>query len=293
MANASSGDRLARRHGVVLYSAQTTWGTAVTPATAVGNCLTNHTKVSNNQSHYGPGSPNRRAVSGGSSLINWEVSMPEVQTGQKTLIGKAFRSSGVLPLVTLGFGYSDDQGTPNRSADQLQDCKIGNVSFSLDASGGHGPLSCTMSGMSTISTTLTTLAPATLTTTPFHTFEGVLTRAGSAFTVVSWSMELNHNLTADYVIPGAAPTSLRTPTFFTEHNETITGSMTLRTRTGVNVLADCPSTFASVLTLTNVCDSVTFILTFANMSFDNERMEIGEDGIIWSVDYEAQTVALT
>ncbi len=292
MADATAGNRLARRHGVALYSAQTTWGTAVTPATSVGNALVNHTKVSGNTSHYGPGSPNRRSVSSGSSIVNWEMSFPEVQTGTKTLITKGVRSSGILPLITLGFGYSDDVATPNRSADQIQDCKIGNVSLSLDASGGHGPLSCTLSGMGTIITALTTLAPATLTTTPWHTFEAVLTRAGAAFPVVNWSMELNHNLTADYIIPGAAPTSLRTPVTFTEHNETITGSMSLRTRTGVSVQADCVSTFASVLTLTNVCDSVTLTVTFAGMSFDNERLEMGEDGLMWTVDYEAQTVTI-
>src|SRR5687767_14280424 len=113
---AVAGEPLGRRHGVVLYSAQTTYGTPVTPATACGIFTVSHTQHSSNFDVRGPGSSNFVARKGGSIYSEISLRSESLQTGSKTLLGKAMRTSSVVPLITLGIGYSDDAGTPARSA---------------------------------------------------------------------------------------------------------------------------------------------------------------------------------
>lgn len=296
MADAAAGERLARRHGVVLYSAQTTYGTPVTPATSCGSCQVSWTRVSGNREMRGPGSPNRTAVKGGGTRTDWSLSWPDgVNTGCKTLLTKAQRASGVLPLVTLGFGYSDDTATPVRSADQIQDAKATHLGFSLEAGDGQsGILTAEMSGVGGLITTLTTLAPATLATTPWTTDEAVFTKGGSAYPLRAFTLSLDHNVTPDYRIPGAAPSSFhRGHTYLTEHDETITGTITRYADSGVSLQGTTISTFAMVLALTNRVDSVVLTLTFATVDFGEERIEIGPDGVMYHNTFAAHTLAIT
>lgn len=283
---------MARRHGVVLYSAQSTYGTAVTPATACGIFAVSNVQKSNNLDLRGPGSPNFVARKGGSIYSEWSMRSPSLQTGSKTLLTKAVRASGVVPMITLGFGYSDD-GTPTRSADQIQDCKIGSMSLGLDASSGHGPLTCELSGVGGLITVLTTLAPATLSTTPWMTYEGVLTKGGSAYPVRTWNVNVEQNLSRDHVIPGATPsTFVRGHTYLTEHDETISGSVSRYIRQGDSQQAATITSSAMVLTLTNLVDSVVLTLTYTSVDFENEKMDIDEGGIFWSADYTAKTLTI-
>lgn len=294
MANASAGEPLALRHGVALWSAQTTYGTPVTPATSAGICMVGHTKRSSNQSFYGPGSPNFLARKGGSTYTEWNIRMPAVQTGHKTLVQRAAFASGVVPLTTLGFGYSDDQGTPNRSADQIQDAKIGSLRLGLDASGGHGPLTADLSGIGGLVTAVTSLAPATLVTTPFMTYEGIFTRAAAAYEIRSFEVNLENNLSRDHVIYGATQATFpRGHKYLTEHNQTISGRISRYQRSGADVFATPIAQAAMVLTLTNTVDAATLILTFADVDFDNEELSEDENGLIWSFDFTAKTLAIT
>lgn len=295
MADGSLGEPLGRRHAVVLYSAQVSYGTAVTPATACGVWNVNHSLRSSNISLRGPGSPNFVARKGGSTYTEWSMRTEALQTGAKTLLTKLARSSGVLPLITLGFGYSDDQGTPNRDADQIQDCKIGNWSVGLDVSSGHAPLTAELSGVGGLVTALTSLAPATLTSTPWMSYEGAFTKGGSAYQLRSFTAQGNHNLSRDHVIPGSTPsTFVRGHSYLTEHDETITGTLTRYAKSGVSVQASTLSQFALQLVLTGL-DSGTPAITFAfaTVDFDTERKEEDANGIFYSVDYEAKTLTVS
>jgi hypothetical protein len=290
---AVSGEPLARRHGVVLYSAQSTYGTAVTPATGVGIFNTSHTQHSSNTDFRGPGSANFVARKGLSTYTEWSLRSEGLQTGSKTLLLKAQRTAGVMPLITLGIGYQDD-GTPTRSADQIQDCKIGSMSLGLDASSGHAPLSCELSGVGGLITVLTTLAPALLTTTPWDTSEGVVTLAAGAYALRTFSVQTNQNLSRDHVIPGAAPSSFkRGHAYLTEHDESISGSISRYLRSGVSIQADTITQQAMVVVLTNRVDSATLTLTFATVDFDNEKLDEDQNGLFWSADFTAKTLVMS
>src|SRR5579862_6011423 len=147
MANAASGEPLGFRNAVVLYGVQSAYGTPATPATSAGLARVSWTKCSSNAYFQGPGSAGFQARKGGSTFVDWTVQLPAVQTGAKSLLQKAARSGGVLPLLTLGLGYQDDQPTPNRDADEIQDCKVNLLRLGLDASSGHGPLVASLSGI--------------------------------------------------------------------------------------------------------------------------------------------------
>jgi hypothetical protein len=294
MANAASGEPLGYRNGVVLYSAQSTKGTPVTPATAVGNARVYWTQKSGTHRYRGPGSANLTARKGGEAYTEFSLRFPALQSGAKSLLQKATRTGGALPLVTLGLGYQDDQGSPNRSADQIQDCKIGSARLGIDASGGHGPLWCDLSGIGGQIAALTTLAPATNNSAPFMSYEGVFTKAGSAYELRTFELGLEHHLSRDHVIPGAAPAAFqRGFKYLTEHAEVITGKLSRYQRSGVSVQAAAVSTFALQLALTSLDDASTLTLALGGVDFDTETCDEDDNGIFWSVAFEAQTLTIS
>lgn len=220
--------------------------------------------------------------------------MPEMQTGAKTFLLKSQRAAGVLPSFTLGFGYQDDLVSPTRSADQIAGCKIDTLEMSLEAGDGSGPLSANFTGFGRPPTVLTSLAPAVLTSTTWAAYEGVMTRAGSAYEVRSWSLSLNNGLKRNYVIPGATPGSnIRGPKYLTEHDREISGSITRYQRSGIDVQADCPVPFAMVLTLTNLCDSVVLTLTYTDVVFGEEQLAFSGDGFLVTVPYVAKSLVIS
>lgn len=293
MANASAGEPLVLRHGVALYSAQTTYGTPVTPATSCGACMVGVRLPSNNVSVFGPGSATRLAVRGGSVRAEWTMRWEHAQTGIKTLLQKIGRTSGVAPLLTLGFGYSDDEGTPNRSAYQIQDCKVDRLSIRWDKSSGNAPVAVEMSGIGGLVTALTTLAPATLSTTPWMVADAYLTRAASAYPVRSFEVEVTNNLSPDAVIPGSAPASYhRGHSYLTEHNINVRGRMVRYGLPAVTVQGQTLSTAAMVLAMTNPDDAVAFTTTLASVDYSEEEFNL-EKELLWNIPYEATSVAFS
>lgn len=298
MALYANGDPLPLRDGVALVSAQVSYGTAVTPATSLGAVRCNHTKQGNAQAFFGPGSANAFAIKGGSTPTEWELSWEAIQAGVKPMLVRAVRPAKVLPVFTLGLGYADDTGTPAKSADQIQDCKVGQLNMSLDASGGHGPLTANMSGLGGLVTPLTTLSPATFATGPFYSYEAVLESddggGAAGFPVRSFSLAVNHNLRHGYRIPGATPGSfIRGPFALVEHFENISGSISLFTRSGEDPHADTLQELDWTLTFTNLSDASTIAITLGDLVLSNERFEMSDEGLIWSCDYIAKTFGLS
>lgn len=293
MADATAGNPLAYRHAVVLYSAESTFGTAVAPATHCGLAGVRLGKPSNNAHYWGPGSASFLAAKGGHTLSEVALRWPAIVTGAKTLLTKAFRASGVLPSITLGLGYQDDV-IPTKSADQIAGFKVGAYEFSLDASGGHGPLSGSITGVGYPPTTVTNLTQALSSTAPWSTYEGVFTRAAGSYPIRSWNVAGNHNLRPDYRIPGSTPASnIRSHFYLTEQAEVITGRISRYEALGVSVHANTIEQFAMVLVLTSLTDSATLTFTFADVDFDIEEKEEDENGIFWSANYQAKTCVLS
>lgn len=290
---ATVGQPLELRHGVGLWSAQSTLGTAVTPATTIGPATFGHTKHSNNKSLRGPGSPNRYAVKGGMTLTEWQIRWDGVTAGAKALLLKGVRASGIVPFVTLAFGYKDDAAT--KSADQIQDCKTGSWNLAYDAGSDHSPITGGMSGIGGLITVLTSLSPALDATTPFYSYEAIGLLDTVAFEMEKFSINVNHNLKPYTAIRGAAAASFpRGPKYFCEGDEVITGVISRYVRIGIDPYADCPSAAGDMgIVLTNLCDSTTLTLALTDLSYDNEKFEATNEGLRWSADYEATSYALS
>jgi hypothetical protein len=295
MADASVGNPLGYRHAVVLWSAQTVQGTAVTPASSGGIATARRTKQTGNVSYRGPGSPNRMTRKGGMTSTEWDLRFPAVQSGMKTLLQKGVRTSGVLPFFTLGLGYKDDvTPTANKDADQIQDCKVSRLRLGLDCSNGHAPLTADLSGIGGLITDLTSLSPVNNTSTPFWSYEGVFTKAAAAYELRSFEVNIDHNLKADAAIRGAAPGSfLRGWSYLTEKAEMITGQISRYTAPGFNVQADAIPAGDLLLVLTNVVDATTLTITLTDCTFGDEEKSEDENGIFWSFPFEATTWGLT
>lgn len=296
MANATAGEPLGYRHGVVLYSAQTVQGTAVTPATSCGVAQVRFSKQSENLAIRGPGAAQIVLQKGGAISSDISLTFSGVQTGIKALLLKAVRVDNVLPWVTLGIGYRDDQTGVNtiRSAEQVQDCKVGSLRLGLDASNGHGPLTAEMSLTGGLCTTLTTLNPAASATPPWMTYEGVLTEEGAAFPVRNLDVSIEHNVTKDPVIPGSAPASfVRGWKYLTEHGEDISGTITRYSPVSPNVHANTTSERDFVLTLTSQTDATVLTLAVTNAVYGAAEMGVDESGIFWSYPFVATSWSLT
>lgn len=290
MANATAGEPLGYRHGVVLYSAQAVQGTAVTPATSCGVAQVRLSKTSENLAIRGPGAAQIILQKGGSISSDVSLTFPAVQTGVKALLQKAVRVDGVLPWVTLGVGYRDDQTGVNtvRSAEQVQDCKIGSLRLGMDGSSGHAPLTAEMSLTGGLCTTLTTLNPAATATAPWMTYEAVLTEEAAAFQVRSLDISIEHNLSKDHVIPGAAPASfVRGWKYLTEHGEDISGTITRYAAVSPNVHGNTISERDFVLTLTSLTDATVLTLTVTNAVYGAAEMGQDESGVFWTYPFVA------
>lgn len=294
MADASLGEPLGYRHAVIMYSAETTFGTAVLPAVACGIAKASHTKHTSNASFRGPGSADLVARKGGSTYTSWSLRYDAIQVGIKTLLTKAARVAGIVPPITLGLGYVDDAGTPNKHIDQIAGAKIDTLELGLDASGGHGPLTGSLAGIGFPPTTVTTFTAATEVSDPWFTYEGVMTRAAAAYQVRSFSMNLANNLSRDHVIPGALPGSnVRSHKYVTEHGRDISGEFTRYEATGVNNQANAIPEFALVLVLTSLTDAGTLTLTFGDVSVDDETIDADEGGRFIRCPWTAKTLVVS
>jgi hypothetical protein len=295
MSNAALGEPLALQHATVKWSAQGAFGTPVTPATSAGLGMAGKRKISNNWHGRGPGSPNFVARKGGSAYTEWALRYAAVQTGIKGLLQRAVRVNGMLPLTTLGIGYEDDQGPSNKSMDQIQDCVINTLELSLDAFNEQAPLAANLSGFGSADpAVLTNQARALLTSTPWVAFEAIFTKDAAAFECGQFSLNVNHNASRDYIIPGQAPTSpKRSFRYATAHDEMITGSITRYRKLGHNVHLDTPPSVGLQLVFNNLDDAQTLTLPLTDVDFANENEEHTEQGLRWSADFEARLWGLT
>lgn len=273
---ATAGGALPGRTGIILYSAQTDQGTPVTPATAVGLASWDVTNEAGMQAFHAVGQAAALFFKPGNSIVTGTVNLAALQTSAFLL--RAQRSSGVLPWNTLLFAYEDDAATDYGW--QVQDAKIGSFDISLDAG---GPLTGSFSFTGGLITELTSsLEPANLTPTPMWAYEAVLTKGGSAHESVSFRLNVNHNLEAQYTIPGSAPSSFKRGfSYLTEGQHVITGEVTRFAKSGIDLQAGTISDFAMVLTMTDIAGGMspnTITFTFAGVKFGSERWAAGPEG---------------
>lgn len=287
---------MTRRNAVALFSSQGTYGTAVTPATACGAVRASHNKQSATVDVRGPGSHNRLAAKGGAISLPWSLQIPQVQSGMKNLLLRGVRTAGILPLTTFGFGWKDDAGSPVRSADQIQDAKVGQLSLTINQDNAVNPISGSMSGLGGLPTELTSLNPASLTSTPWMSYEAVIQKDGSAWTTAlrTFTLNVNHNLTAIFRIPTVTPVSfVRGHYALQEGNEEISGSITLWVPLGINVMAATLSRPDLSIVVTNLDDSATLTIALVDVIFGNENVEQTDTFIQYSADWTATSWSMS
>ena len=284
------------RNMVLLYSEQSIYGTAVTPATAVGICNFESDVPSGIEAVFG--------FDDDALFIKEGIVIPTVRLSNLILQSKTFldaistRTSGQLPWYTLGLGYLDDAGT--MYARQLQDCKIGRWGLSLEASEQGGLLvvpSLEFTGRKP--TTLTSLAQANLATAPWHFRECILTKGGAAFESDRFSVDVSESLRTKSTIPGAAPTAgeERLYTYLKEGRRVISGEVTRAARHAVDTLGNPMSDFSTILAATqagggSAPNSMT--VTIGGCKFGGAQQSGGPDEEFReTAPFLAKTIAIT
>ncbi len=287
----AEGQRIPARCQGVLYSVQTLKGTPVTPATSPGIIESaDLTDESGNEVIYGLGS-GAIVIAEGVNVVNWSIRIRALQT--KAFLAAAIaKVYGELPWLTLGFGYRLDGAAPVQKVFQVQDCKVGQFTFTHK---GPGMAQLDVSGKGGLIAAGSSFAPANLTDKPFNTYEGVLTRGGAAHKALGVSFSVDYSLEEDYPIPGAAPaTFVRGWDDMVEGYEKISGEIERKTYTGTGTdLQAATQTAADIVyVLTSKADpGNTMTLTFTGTKIKSRKHALGDpytvteafDALAWSV----------
>lgn len=266
---------LKARHGALLYSAQTTQGTAVTPATAAGIVGYEVTSDADLRRIDTIGQAGALFFKPGVSRVDFDVPIEAVQTA--AILQRAIRVSGEVPWTTFGFGYVEDSGT--KYAWQVQDCKVNRLELRLEAG---GLLTGSVSGTGGLITDLTTLSPAQLTPTPFMSYEAVLTKDAAAWEAQSFQLTVDNQIEVQSMIPGTAPSSFKRGwSYQTEGPLEVSGEITRFVKSGVDLQADTLADFTLALTMTDIAgggspNSIAVSITGAR--FGSERLRIAPGG---------------
>lgn len=284
---------LLSRNAIILYSAQTTWGTPVTPATAVGIVSYDVTSDTDLRDIYSIGAAGVKFFKPGINSVDWNINITNLQT--KAFLLKAVRASGALPLITLGFGYKDDAGTAYLW--QVQDCKIG--AFDLDVTAGN-TIPVSTSGPGRLITNLSAGTAAHLTAAPFFSYEAVFTKAAAAYESRRVRIAVDHHIQKINVVHGAAPSTLkRFPKYFPEGKEEVSGEIERFQKSAANLQADTLTDFAMSLVLTDIaggCAPNAMTLATADTQWGSERQTASDDPdepMTWTTPFKAKTFSLT
>jgi hypothetical protein len=202
---------------------------------------------------------------------DWSFSITHLQTS--ALILKAVRSSGTLPWITMGFGNDPDSG--NSDIWQVSDCKITRLAFRC---GNSGPIPVEVSGVGGLLTELTSGAAAHLSTRPKMAMDAVLTRGGAAWEFLEFSCEIAHEVRVQHVGHGANVTNMRLPLYFDEGSERITGSVTRRAKSAVDLQTELQTAADFVLLMTDADASADITLTAASAKLGSEERSNSPDG---------------
>lgn len=273
---AVAGQPVAGRHLSCRYSSQSVYGTAVTPATSPGIVSFDVTSDAGTQSVFNIGAANSKFLKPGIATVPWSVNVLAVQT--KAVLELGERTTGTLPWLTWEFGTAFDSGTNH--AFQVQDCKVHNLEISQEAGGF---LQASLSGVGGLITDLSTVAMAHLTATPMYSYESVMLKGVAAWELRGFRMSVNHNVSVDSVIPGAASATFKRGwAYQTEGQEEVTGELTRFIRSSIDLQATTLSEFTLLLTATDIVGGMTpttIIITLTGAKFGQERFAGTVDGL--------------
>jgi hypothetical protein len=268
------------KEGVLMYVAQPSFDTPVTPTTGISMAEFNVTDDGDFRQVMTLGKETLHKNKGGIARTTFSVNISNVAS--KAILERAERTSGEVPYTTFAFGSS--VGGTNE-AWQVSDCKVDQLEVSLD---GGGFLSASLQGIGREITVVTTLSATHDANDPFLSYEAVSTLGGNSFEVKGFRFSVNNNLNVEAVIKGAARTSgeKRYWDYLTEGFLTVSGSVTLARKhdgTGPTASAfgaDCPVDGQNlVISLTDVCDGAhTIVFTITQAEFLSQTRNVPLDG---------------
>jgi hypothetical protein len=267
--------------GVVLYSEQVSFGTAVTPAEPIGVVEYNATDDGDLRQFFTVGSKNLHKNQGGIARVDWQVRSPGISNKEWLQLALRDPSSKELPWLTWGFG-SDVPSA--REGWQVQDCKVNTLEFTLD---GGGVISAGLQGIGRKKTALNTMVPDAGDSYPMMAWMTVTTIGGAAFENLSIRFNVNHNLNMETVNRGAAPVSgeERLWDYLTEGNEEIEGTVRVSRANATDFQAACPTEAGDVvIAIVDPCDGTrNFEITLSDVQFLRQIRNMPQQG--WA-DFE-------
>jgi hypothetical protein len=295
------GEPMGARHGVLLWANQPTWGTAVTPDTAVGNATFSPTNRAGMKRRRGPGSANVKAHKPGAASYPFDINITELQFGGLAFLLQALRTDGQLPTSTMGFGYKLDGAAHTKSADKVQDCVLHSLEVEWSAGEDYSPLSARITGVGGLKSVVTNLDVAELSGTSILVWEGTMTLDAAAFELERLRFRVDHNPRVQYVAHGTAPASAaaaRVPKYQDARSERITGEVTLLKTAGVDMQAATQAVkdFKAVFVEgRGGVGSARVTIDLIDLTFDEEAWGAGdEEGEMrWTLPFEATTFNIT
>jgi hypothetical protein len=261
------------RHGVLLWSAQSVQGTPVTPATAVGMAGYTVNPAAGGGVVALPtlGKAEPHQLREDVIQTDWSVEIQALQT--LAFIGNVIRSSGVLPWMTLGFGRDPDSGSSDIW--QVQDCKMHRLSLQ---GGQSGPITASASGVGGLKSDLSSGAQAHLAAIAKMAYDAILTRNGSAWEYLEFSAEIVNSVRVQHVGHGAAASNNRLWSYQDEGALRMTGSITRRESSEVDVQAAIQTAATLSWLITDAVGGNDLTLAFSGVKFGSEARANAPDG---------------
>jgi hypothetical protein len=292
MADMTLEEPLTLRNGLVMWSPETAFGTPVAAVNALE--LVTYRKVKRNglEYYYGIGSDDFQAYKALEAWTELELRFSAVTANHKSFFQQFLKTAGDVPSSTVTIGQEDDVlPTSNKRADQVAGAKGNALEFSYSTANGPGVLTASATLWGLPPTVLTNRAKPTLPEgTPYTSNESVALRDGAGYKVRQFSFRLNNGLSRDHVGPAATPSgNSRAPAHLTAHNREISGTIQRYAPTPVSIHGDCPAAFPYVVTWTPLCGGANFVLTLADMVFEEETEDADENGIFWTTPFRART----
>lgn len=288
-------------YGVGLFSTQPGGkGVPILPATTLGICENIRSRILGGiEALRGVGSWNPVELAAGMASTNFSFDIAAVQ--EINFIGSAATRdvNGELPYLTMGLGYKK---AADEYAWQIQDCKVtrmglrvGNRGFltaAIELIGGK-----VLAGDTGVIDLGAMSFPSEY---AYKYYEGVWSEGE----ILDFSVDVNHNVSAEAVIAGPATTRdpARIWDYLDEGDQEISGEITARTSTAAlgaepGVHDDCPAGANVTLLFTSLCvgsPSQTLQIALTGLKpVDNEFTIPRGDNIVFRMPFLATAIAIT
>lgn len=273
---ALEGEPLKSRSAVLLYAVQTVKGTPVTPNLSAGIASFDMTSDTDLRDIYTLGKAGVHLFKPGFGRVDWNIAISHLQT--KAWIQQGTRTAGVLPWLTIAFGYRDDSGQVRLW--QVQDNKIGSLDLGIEQ---RAPWTAGTTGIGGIITDVTSGAAAHLAQDVLMAYETTIAKAAAAWESASARIAVNHNLDPKYPIYGVGETPTtgkRLYKYLPEGKEQISWELVRWARSQVNLQANTISEFDLGFVATDIAGGMSpnaITINLLGSTYATDRISASDD----------------